>query len=286
MLFDTGPPTEHAWQTLCREVDLARLKHLFVTHWHADHAGLAARVLEESKATLYLSELDAIRLAHSEQRLQLLSSELCGLGFDDEFQQRLYVQLKGLGLLSVDLERYQVLEESPVPQRLGIEYLKCAGHSQSDLIFLLQGCAISGDILLPEIFQTPLLEVDLQNLSGRFNNYAAYCESLLKFTWLQGYRLLPGHRHNVASLEETVRFYVDKVRERALLLRRLPTDLPVSRLVESLVGNLQKNPLVSYLKASELVFLHDYLQKPQMLENAVDRFDAGYSDRRIKAQVV
>ena len=40
--------------------------------------------------------------------------------------------------------------------------------------------AVTGDILLSNIFQAPLLDVDLETFSGRFRNYDAYCASLLK----------------------------------------------------------------------------------------------------------
>ena len=50
VLFDTGPPTPGGLAELVRTVDLKRLKHLFVTHCHVDHYGLAAHIESHSAA--------------------------------------------------------------------------------------------------------------------------------------------------------------------------------------------------------------------------------------------
>ena len=271
-LFDTGPPTEAAWQTLCREVDLTRLKHVFVTHWHVDHCGQVGRIHAEAGATVYLAELDALKLRHQEQRLQLLAGELSRLGFSGEFQQRLHEQGKRDGLFAEPFDHYQILEESNQPQRLGVDYLNWAGHSQSDLIFLLENSAISGDILLPNIFQSPLLEVDLRSFAGRFDNYGAYCASLIKFKQLRELQILPGHRWVIDKLDAVIDFYIAKLRERAEQLKPFSNETPVSEIIENLFGDILKNPLVTYLKASEVVFIQDYLLRPQLLENALSQY--------------
>lgn len=272
VLFDTGPPTEAAWETLGREVDLSLLKHVFVTHWHVDHCGQVERLQAETGATVYLSELDSLKLQHQEKRLQLLAVELEKMGFGQDFQQRLYEQGHHSGLFSEPLINYQVLEESAEPKRLGIEYLNCAGHSQSDLIFLLGDTAVSGDILLPKIFQSPLLEIDLRTFAGRFDNYAAYCSSLVKFKQLRGRQILPGHRRCVDRVDDVVQFYVGKLRERAAQLKHFSIDTPVSEIVATMFDDVLDNPVVTYLKASEVLFMLDYLERPQLLESALQEF--------------
>ena len=194
------------------------------------------------------------------------------MGFDQEFQRRLYEEGRHAGLFSEPLENYQVLEESAEPRRLGVDYLNCAGHSQSDLIFLLGDSAISGDILLPNIFQSPLLEIDLRTFAGRFDNYAAYCASLVKFKQLRERRILPGHRRLVERIDEVVGFYVGKLRERAAQLAQFPAGTPVSQIVATMFGDILDNPVVTYLKASEVLFMQDYLERPQLLEDALHEF--------------
>lgn len=274
VLFDTGPPTEEAWELLCREVDLQRLKHVFITHWHVDHCGQVGRIQEESGASVYLSELDALKVGRQQERLQLLAAELGRLGLDERFQEGLYRQGSQAGIFADPPHQFDILEESPAPARLGVDWLNCAGHSQSDLIFRIGPYAISGDILLPNLFQSPLLEVDLRSLGRRFDNYGAYCDSLKRFRSLRGVTILPGHRRSVESLEGVVHFYVNKLRERAALLGRFPAGTPVSEIVATLCGDIHENPVLAYLKASEVVFMQDYLADPERIETALRHFDA------------
>lgn len=269
VLFDTGPPVEEAWQTLCREVDLARLKHVFVTHWHVDHCGQVRRIQAESDAVIYLSRVDASRLQHQKQCLRLMAEELQLMGFDARFQKRLFEQGSHAGLLSEGVENFQIVEDSPELARLGIEYLKCAGHCQSDIIYQVQNSAISGDILLPNFFQTPLLEIDLSTLSGRFDNYSAYCASLAQFAKLRGLRIYPGHRDPFTRLDNVILYYVGKLRERAAQVQQCPSAFSVREIVESLFGGIMSNPVVAFLKASEVVFMQDYLARPELLDEAL-----------------
>lgn len=64
LVIDPGPPTEEAWEALTtglREaaVALADVDHVAVTHWHADHAGLAPRLASAADATIHMHECDA-----------------------------------------------------------------------------------------------------------------------------------------------------------------------------------------------------------------------------------
>ncbi|NOY14159.1 MAG: MBL fold metallo-hydrolase, partial [Deltaproteobacteria bacterium] len=86
-------------------------------------------------------------------------------------------------------------------EQLGLSFLSCPGHSQSDLVYLGEDWAVTGDVLLRGIFQAPLLDIDLDTFSGRFDNYGAYCSSLCRMTELRDRRILPGHRRDVDSLD-------------------------------------------------------------------------------------
>ena len=64
VVIDPGPPTESAWRDLRAGLDRAALEltaveYVLVTHWHADHAGLAPRLAEAAGATLAMGEDDA-----------------------------------------------------------------------------------------------------------------------------------------------------------------------------------------------------------------------------------
>ncbi len=269
ILFDTGPPTEASWQTLCREVDLSRLKHVFITHLHVDHCGQVRRIQAESGAVIYFSQIDARKLQHQKTCLRLMAEELESMGFNSAFQKKLFEQGSHAGLFFEGVEDCQVVEESTELARLGIKYLNCAGHCQSDIIYQVQDSAISGDILLPNFFQTPLLEIDLSTLAGRFDNYSAYCASLGQFAELRGLRIYPGHRDPFNRIDDVILYYVGKLRERAALVAQFPSGFSVREIVESLFGGIMHNPVVTFLKASEVVFMQDYLACPELLDEAL-----------------
>lgn len=64
LLIDPGPPGDEAWETLrvglkTAEISLTTIDRIVVTHWHADHAGLAPRLAEAADATVHMHETDA-----------------------------------------------------------------------------------------------------------------------------------------------------------------------------------------------------------------------------------
>jgi 2,4-dienoyl-CoA reductase (NADPH2) len=128
---------------------------------------------------------------------------------------------------------------------------------------------VTGDILLRDIFQAPLLDIDLETFNGRFRNYDAYCASLLKLAGLRDCSIHPGHRQSVASLDATILFYVGKLLERAKVVRGLALLATEREVVERLFGEL-RDPFVTYLKVSEIVFMRDFLADPQRLKRTLE----------------
>ena len=98
VLFDTGPPTAAGIAELERSVDLANLKHLFITHCHVDHYGLAAYVEKHSDARIYLPRQDVRKLQRIDEWLPALSALLISAGFDSDFCDRLSASLEAEGV--------------------------------------------------------------------------------------------------------------------------------------------------------------------------------------------
>lgn len=267
-LFDTGPPTDVGKQTLLEHVDLARLKHVFITHCHVDHYGLAEYIVQNSRAELYIGRRDALKLSRHRERLVAIASILSGLGFSDEFIQTLRESFSRNRVFPVMPLEYRVIEDSPEIRELGISWISCPGHSQSDIVYLTGDYAVTGDLLLRNIFQAPLLDIDLETFSGRFRNYEAYCSSLLNLSRLQGHRIMPGHRHNVDSLDEAILFYVRTMLERALHVLRYKA-LPMPELIDRLFNGRISEPFFVYLKLSEVVFMLDFIENPDLLKSSL-----------------
>ncbi len=264
VLFDTGPPTLTACRYLQEHLDLTRLKHVIVTHCHLDHFGLAHWLEKGTGATVYIPFRDALRFQNQSRRQELLHDLLRQIGFGEAFVSRFLSRESVKELTPSEPEHYRIIEESDLPQRLGIVPLSCPGHSQSDLVLQGPGWAVTGDTLLKGIFQTPLLDVDLLS-EQRFRNYQVYCTSLVKLATLRGKKILPGHRNGIDSVDSCLLFYLQKLLDRAARVKTFPLSMNAVETICNLVGDKLTSPFISYLKASEIIFLRDFLAEPKLL---------------------
>lgn len=272
ILFDTGPPTREAIEALKENVDLKKLKYVFFTHTHVDHFGLAYYLAKYTDAEILISRRDAIKLKRHDDRIYYMKRLLTGeAGFNDEFLNELEsIFINGRVFPDVP-ERYTVVEETDIAEKLGIYWISCSGHSQSDLVYIIDDSAITGDALLRDIFQVPLLDADMESINERFRNYDAYCDTIIKFNKLKGLNILPAHNDYVDSLEQVVIFYVTKIFERAKPLKEIPMELPIKDVVDILFKENNLDAFIKYLKASEIVFFRDFLLQPEKLKNSLEQ---------------
>lgn len=276
VLFDTGPPTPEGEACLRGNVDLKRLKYVFITHCHVDHYGLANFILQQSDAEVFIPHRDALKLQHHAERMARIGDILCSYGFDSEFAGQLRESFERNKVFPATPERFRIVEEAMEPTQLGIRYLACPGHSQSDLVYLTGAAAISGDILLRNIFQAPLLDIDLDSFSGRFRNYDAYCGSLHNLVQLRGRQIMPGHRQFVAGVDETIMYYVTTLLERVVQLFPF-RKLVLNEMITQIFKGRLTEPFFIYLKVSEIVFMLDFIANPLLLKNSLEH--AGLFDK-------
>lgn len=271
VLFDTGPPTDEAKQYLQKNLDLDRLKYVIVTHCHIDHYGLVNWLEHETDAAIYLPFRDHLKITHHTERLELMYDLLLQIGFEPAFLEGFRISMDDGTVFPPLPENFKIIEED-LPQQLGLTALPCPGHSQSDIVLIGADWAITGDVMLQGIFQTPLLDVDL--LTGkRFQNYVAYCESLAKLVTLRDKKILPGHRESIDSIDSCLLLYIGKLLERAARINKLPINMRVAEIVTKLFNDDTKHPFISYLKASEIVFLRDFLADPELLRQVLIDID-------------
>ena len=155
-----------------------------------------------------------------------------------------------------------------MPSHLGIHFQNCPGHSQSDIVYYTDDWAVTGDVLLRGVFQSPLLDVDLET-GERFRNYDAYCTTLKKVATLREKKICPSHRDRVDSVDEVLVFYVSKMLDRVAMLDQSVRKQNVAGILEALFGSKLKEPLHIYLKASEIVFMQDFLENPEQLKDSL-----------------
>jgi len=275
VLFDTGPPTPEAERYLRDHIDLKKLRHVIITHGHIDHYGLAFWLEQNSDATVYLPYRDCLKIANHEKRIEGMYRLLASLHFHQQALDELR-RIFESGLLFPPFPQKFLVAEKDLPQRLAITTLNCPGHSQSDLVYFGEDWAVTGDTLLRGIFQSPLLDVDLES-GERFNNYQVYCRTLVKLAGLINRRILPGHRQTIAGIDTTLLFYISKLLQRVAQLRPYKDEENLMVTIEKLLGEPIKDAFILYLKASEIVFMKDLLAKPELLRRALE--DIGLFDQ-------
>jgi glyoxylase-like metal-dependent hydrolase (beta-lactamase superfamily II) len=98
VVVDPGPPGDGAFEHLRSELaavglGVADVADVLVTHWHADHAGLAPGLADAADATLHLHERDApLVAAYTEERERRVARDAAALarwGVPDEHVGRL-----------------------------------------------------------------------------------------------------------------------------------------------------------------------------------------------------
>ncbi len=267
VLIDTGPPTRSAKEYLCKNIDFSRLRWVLMTHCHIDHYGLAHWLEKKTDATIFVPYRDGLKIKKHESRLENLYQALRDLGFDETYLRQLNKTLNSGLLFPPFPQNFRIIEEE-LPDDLGITYLQCPGHSQSDLVFLGQDWAVTGDVLLRGIFQAPLLDVDLET-GEIFNNYHAYCGTLLKLATVRDKQIMPGHRKFVDSVDETILFYIGKMLERVAQLKPHAEEENVPRIIGHIFGKNMIEPFHTYIKTSEIVFMKDFLAEPGRLRDAL-----------------
>ena len=270
VLIDTGPPTAAGRAFLREHLDLSRLAHVIVTHCHIDHYGQAAWLAQNSDARIYLPRLDILKHEQRDRRLSLMFSLIADLGFEKSYIDRLRKRFTKSLLLPLFPEHYLVAEDH-LPPQLGIGVMGGPGHSQSDLVYTGNGWAVTGDILLRGVFQSPLLDADLET-GDRFKNYQAYCSSIVKLARLRAKTILPGHRQHVDSVDKTLLFYLNKMMQRVGHLLPYLSGYSVAEVIHTVFPTMN-DPFHIYLKASEIIFMQDFLAQPALLVSSLNEID-------------
>ncbi|MDH5638735.1 MAG: MBL fold metallo-hydrolase, partial [Nitrospinota bacterium] len=271
ILFDTGPPTESAIRYHRENTDFDRLDYVFITHFHPDHIGLAKFFSENSNAKVVASRRDTFRYERSAETTAAMIRVFRHMGFPPQEITRSRKIIEWFEKSTPFTQDYLALEEQDeLMARLGIRWMRCPGHSQSDIVYMLGNSAITGDILLREIFQTPLLDVDMETMNSRFCNYTAYCDTIPKLKSIESMRLHPSHREYVDSVDERITWYVGKLIDRAT--KAAPILLGGANIhdtVGKLFNGQALEPFTLYIKTSEIAFIRDFLDNPGRLIEAL-----------------
>ncbi|MBN2397230.1 MAG: MBL fold metallo-hydrolase [Deltaproteobacteria bacterium] len=226
VLFDTGMNLGGAFSNL--EGSLAEIgrsvediDHIFITHYHADHCGLAGRIKEISGAVIHMSEIgrqilhdnrdqgrvgDVVKKFYTEQ------------GIAEETVDAYLIFLRYFRRATLPFEVDEYLEPSREYDIGGtiFEVVPSPGHARDHVCYFFRnaGVLISGDHLLPE--NTFNLRPDL--FCPAFRPARAMLDSLNHIEDLPVTRVLPAHGDPFADLKPIIEDTKRRHRERSNLI--------------------------------------------------------------------
>jgi len=281
-LVDAGIATDRTRAALERELaahghDLADVDHVFLTHWHPDHAGLAGAVQAESGATIHVHEADAPLVAGVTEAFEALRSSRLGALGEWEVPPDARAEIadrhgddpgpRGTGDPPtvepfVEGERFDLGGAE-------LEAVHAPGHTAGETCFVLDGerrAVFTGDALLPG-YTANVGGADPRTegaLSVHLETLAALATGGFDRGW-------PGHGDPMADPAARARAVLAHHRDRAAaLLDGLAEPRTVWEATQSLFGDLAETHLVLGLGEA-----HAHLEHLRR-EGLVERTDGRY----------
>jgi glyoxylase-like metal-dependent hydrolase (beta-lactamase superfamily II) len=211
-LFDTGVNTQEAFSKLDGSLksigmSIRDIDRLYITHFHTDHCGIAGRIKDISGASIYMSEIDALRI-HKDQ----------DTGVDVNYLKTFYRE-QGLNdnFINALVELLHYFKRSTIPFRIDVrladyerqtvgdkdfEVIPVPGHTSGQVCFFFrkEGILLSADHILPHI--TPNLSPDPYN--PNFRPLKSFLDSLQTVEFLPVTKVYPAHGEPLDNLKARV----------------------------------------------------------------------------------
>ncbi len=209
-IIDTGPNFQGVFPALKHNLgkigmDVSAVDRIFITHFHADHCGIAGTIQDISGAVVCMREIEYKRARTDPgsmlDRLRLFYRRE---GMPGEVFERFAGLLKMFRHATVPFKADKFLEPGTVEDMDGleIEIIDAPGHSAGQVVFFCRerGLLFSGDHILPHI--TPNLSPDLANLW--FKPLGSFMRSLDAIKGLPASMVYPAHGLPFAGLDQRI----------------------------------------------------------------------------------
>jgi glyoxylase-like metal-dependent hydrolase (beta-lactamase superfamily II) len=229
-VFDTGgnfPGTFKTLEGLLKGIGRSPrdVRRIFISHFHADHCGIAGLIKELSGGTVFMSEADFATIRSFEQedlRLQRITAFCTEQGLDEKTVTMLGGLFKTFKGITYPFEADAFLRDGEVFAIGGrtVTILATPGHTRGHCSFFIpeEGILIAGDNILPHI--TPNLSPDL--LAPDFRPLKSFMASLERIRTLPVRKVYPAHGGSFSDLALRVEEIKAHHRERkALTLKAL-----------------------------------------------------------------
>ncbi|ELZ27389.1 beta-lactamase [Halogeometricum pallidum JCM 14848] len=154
VVVDPGPPGDDDFERLRAGIEAAGLastdvEHVVLTHWHADHVGLAPRLADAADATIHMHWRDAPLLAeYREARRRRTRRDAAVLARWGVPAERIE-EVRKRDAPSALPDRTPVVAHEGGDAVAGGELLHTPGHTEGHLAFRCDGALFVGDTVLP-----------------------------------------------------------------------------------------------------------------------------------------
>lgn len=263
-LFDTGgnfPGTFDILEEYLRKIgfSVTRVRRVFVTHFHADHCGIAGLIKEKSGASVLMSETDfgGIRsLGQEGTHLGLLRTFCLEQGLDNGTAETVAGIFRSFKDITWPFQADAYLKDG-LEVTVGdktVRVVATPGHTSGHCSFFIPegGILVAGDSILPHI--TPNLSIDL--LSPAFRPLKSFIESLEKMSRFPVDTAYPAHGLPFQDLHGRAEEIKAHHRERKALTLRALEGRPKTAAEVSLVVFGNDLPEFDRLLALNETYVH------------------------------
>jgi len=228
-LIDTGPKTDEALATLRSEFarvghSISSIRRIILTHTHEDHCGLAATLVRESGAEVYVHEWELSNITTPDvTRVSKSLLERAGVPADEitDMSAR-YTRIHNHAEM-VESARSFRDEDEFVFASGALRAVHTPGHTPGSTCLLRESnrLILSGDTVLKAITPNPVLNADPIDPSRRFPSLGEYMVSMARIRALAPTLLRTSHGDDVIDFEEHFHRFVRHTNERQTRVLRL-----------------------------------------------------------------
>ena len=197
------------------------IDHMFITHFHTDHCGIAGRIKEISGAAIHMSAIDGQRMQNDQKQginIKYIREFYSQHGLVEKSIDALVSLLSFFRSSIIPFQVDQYLEEHAF-QAVGdteFEIIPAPGHTRGQVCFFFhkEGILLSGDHVLPQI--TPNLSPD--PYAPGFRPLRSFLDSLRNIKDLPVTKVYPAHGDPFSDLKGRIEEIEEHHHERKNLI--------------------------------------------------------------------
>jgi glyoxylase-like metal-dependent hydrolase (beta-lactamase superfamily II) len=184
------------------------IRRILITHGDYDHSGLAVKISEASAASIYVHEMEKLKMDGWNNFISRKADVLRAGGLPARVFDEVIASTQNRVGIAQPLSEYIPLSGGEVLPFEGfdLEVFYTPGHALGHLCFFLrkQGILFAGDTLLAHVTPNPQLEIDETAQDGRFKTLKQYMDSLDLLEKLPVNKVLTGHGRPVLNIKKRI----------------------------------------------------------------------------------